>query len=390
MTGPSHFSMFTGRFPQEHGARINGVAVPIDSRWLTFPQVLRGLDYQSAAFVSAWPLKGRLTQLDQRFDSYDEELTRSYQLLHSSRWAEDVAPSVISWLNDGRDPNRPFLLWAHYFDPHSPNKLRQDYADLEQIGEPSEAVKRYDQAMAERVRRYDSEIGYVDEYIGKTLDTLDALGLRDSTLVVLVSDHGESLGEHGYVGHGRRLTENTIRVPWVMRLPNRIPAGRVVSSNVSLLDLAPTLLGLAAPQTLADSEIGLDFSGRDLSRAALGEVEPPEQNVRYVAFGGKKGVAPAWISWMWTSPVSNLPLLAGRTEGRRKFIWNPGDKAVQLFELDQDPGELDPAELSENGSRDADEHDRFLRWFQSTDLDDAESTMTERDIEALRSLGYLQ
>ena len=80
LTGPSHISLFTSRFPQEHGARVNGYAVGKDSKWLFLPQILKKFGYTNAAFISAWPLNSRLTHLGKWFDTYDENLTRSYQV----------------------------------------------------------------------------------------------------------------------------------------------------------------------------------------------------------------------------------------------------------------------------------------------------------------------
>ena len=206
MTGPAHFSMFTGRYPQEHGVRINGVALPDDSKWLTVPQVLRRFGYTSGAFVSAWPLIGRLTRLHRDFDYYDEELGRSYQVFHSMRWAEDVTRPALRWLDDHKDTKNLFL-WVHYFDPHEPYNLREEFADPEQVGEPHPQAPEHKKEVRERIRRYDSEIGYADMHIGRLLSRIDRLGMRDNTLVVLLSDHGEGLGEHGFVGHGRCSTK---------------------------------------------------------------------------------------------------------------------------------------------------------------------------------------
>ena len=97
-TGPSHYSMFTSRYPQEHGAKLNGFAVAENTKFLFLPQILRRFGYKAGAFVSAWPLTAHLTQLDRWFDTYDEELNRTYQYINSSRWAEDVTPKAISWL----------------------------------------------------------------------------------------------------------------------------------------------------------------------------------------------------------------------------------------------------------------------------------------------------
>lgn len=385
MTGPSHFSMFTGRYPQEHGARINGVALPSDSKWLTVPQILRRFGYTSAAFVSAWPLVGRLTHLDRDFDHYDEEMSRSYQVLHSMRWAEDVTRPALRWLDEHKDDPQLFL-WVHYFDPHEPYNLREEFADPEQIREPASVPRNRE--VAERIRKYDSEIGYADMYIGRLLDRIDKHGMRDNTLVVLLSDHGEGLGEHGFVGHGRWLYESTVHVPWIMRLPGTIKPGTVVAQSVSMLDLAPTLLDLAVPEFREETQISISFAGRSQVPAIAEGSQPHSRQIRFVSFAGKKGFAPSWLSWVW-KPNSGLPFRIGKLDGARKMIWTPEEDRFELFDLTGDPLETD-AELLESGDRRYKfEAAGFERWFESTNLAESESRMTARDKEMLKSLGYL-
>lgn len=388
MTGPAHFSMFTGRYPQEHGARINGVSLPDGSKWLTIPQVLRRFGYTSGAFVSAWPLIGRLTRLDRDFDTYDEELSRSYQVFHSMRWAEDVTRPALRWLDDHKDETNLFL-WVHYFDPHEPYNLRKEFADPEQVGEPHPETPEYTTQVDERIRRYDSEIGYADKHIGMLLRRLDRLGLRENTLVVLVSDHGEGLGEQGFVGHGRWLYESTTRVPWIMRLPGRIQPGTVIEQNVSLLDLAPTILDLAVPEFREETQISISYAGRS-QVAAISSGDKPQSTrpIRFVSFEGKKGFIPSWISWVWR-PNSGLPFRIGKLDGSAKMIWTPANQRFEFYDLSSDPFELHSEILSSSDRRYKFESSAFERWFESTDLAESESRLTKRDAEILETLGYI-
>ena len=387
MTGPSHFSMFTGRYPQEHGARINGVSLPDNSKWLTVPQVLRRFGYTSGAFVSAWPLIGRLTQLDRDFDHYDEELGRSYQVFHSMRWAEDVTRPALRWLDANKDKAKLFM-WVHYFDPHEPYNLREDFASPEQIREPDPSTLEYSEEIRNRIRRYDSEIGYADSHIQRLLDRIDKLGMRDNTLVVLVSDHGEGLGEHGFVGHGRWLFESTVHVPWIMRLPGTIKPGTVISESVSMLDLAPSILDLAVPEFRDEAQVSISHAGRSQIAAITDESSPESRQIRFVSFEGKKGFIPKWISWAW-KPNSGLPFRIGKLEGSMKAVWTPGEKHFELFDLSEDPDELQPELLTDADRRYSFESDAFRRWFDTTNLAESESRLTERDAEILESLGYI-
>ena len=387
MTGPAHFSMLNGRFPQEHGARINGVSVADGSKFLTVPQILRRFGYTTGAFVSAWPLLGRLTRLDRHFDHYDDELTRSYQLVHSMRWAEDVTSPALRWLDDNHDAGQLFL-WVHYFDPHEPYNLREEFADPEAVAEPHPDTPEYTKEIQNRIRRYDSEIGYADAHIGRLLQRIDRLGMRDNTLVVLVADHGEGLGEHGFNGHGRWLYESTVRVPWMMRLPGRIRPGTVVRPSVSILDLAPTILDLVVPEFRSEAPIPISFAGRSQIAAIDEEVSSATRQIRFVSFEGKKGFAPTWLSWVW-KPNSGLPFRIGKLEGQRKMVWTPQADSFEIFDLAQDPFEMRPAQLTPKDRSYPFERDGFHRWFDSTDLAESETRLTKRDQEALESLGYI-
>ena len=387
MTGPSHFSMFTGRYPQEHGARINGVSLPGDSKWLTVPQVLRRFGYTSGAFVSAWPLIGRLTQLHRDFDHYDEELERSYQVFHSMRWAEDVTRPALRWLDAHKDEDKLFL-WVHYFDPHEPYNLREDFANPEQVRDPDPTVPGYSEEVKNRIRRYDSEIGYADSHIGRLLDRIDKLGMRDNTLVVLLSDHGEGLGEHGFVGHGRWLFESTVHVPWIMRLPGTIEPGTVIPESVSTLDLAPTILDLAVPEFRNETQVSISYAGHSQAAAVVNGASPESRQIRFLSFEGKKGFIPKWISWAW-KPNSGLPFRIGKLEGSMKAVWTPDQKSFEFFDLSKDPHELHPQMLTDADRRYSFESEAFQRWFETTNLAESESRLTERDAKILESLGYI-
>ena len=385
LTGPSHTSLFTSRFPQEHGARINGYAVPKDSKWLSLPQILRRFGYRNAAFVSAWPLTSRLTHLDRWFDRYDEDLSRKYQVFNSSRYAEDVTPLAVSWLEENRAG--PFFLWVHYFDPHSPYNLREDFAEPESSGHPNSTREPLNREMANRIKKYDSEIGYADFHIGKLLARLDKLGVQESTLVVLTSDHGESLGEHGYVGHGRQLTQGIVRIPMIMRYPARLPAGKVIPGNVSLLDATPMILDLAlGGQTYR--ELPTSFAGRSQAAAMTGQERIPQRPIRYITFAGKKGWMPRWLSHMWVSPDEG-PLRVGQSLGSQKMVWDPTGRSLSVFNIDEDPFEMSPLVLSHKDAQYSATARPLGQWFKATDLAAGDSKLTKRDLEVLKTLGYI-
>lgn len=387
LTGPAHISLMTSRYPQDHGARINGLSQRDDARLIFLPSVLRKFGYRNAAFVSAWPLTSRLTHLDDWFDVYDEDMPRKYQMFASSRYAQDVTPRAIEWLESNTD--RPFFLWVHYFDPHSPYHLRKDFANPEQIGAPPAGRPPMNQEMRERVQKYDSEIGYADHYIGKLLGTLDDLGLTNNTLVMLMADHGESLGEHDYVGHGRHLYKDIVRIPLIMRLPGYTTPGKVVEREVSLLDVAPTVIDLTVRKKEPNLKLPVPFAGRSLAHSLNGGGEPDEETVRYVTFGGKKGFFPRILTTFWMD-MDSLPLKMGHTLGPRKVIWTPRETRLEVFNVTADPFELKPAKIKAKAPQYKIETARLRRWFEETAGEEGKNEMTDKDLEVLKSLGYIQ
>src|SRR6185437_13679281 len=389
LTGPAHLSLFTSRYPQENGVRRNGVALPDDRAIVTLPQILRSHGYQTGAFISSWPLLGRLTHLDHYFASYDEHLTRTYQLFNSSRYAEDVTPRALKWLHKHANKKKPFFLWVHYFDPHEPYLFRAgfDPADVDKA-HPYQPPK--DDGMRERMRNYDSEIYYTDHSIGKLLAALDAMHIKDSTMVVLVADHGESLGQHGYVGHGRHLFEGIIHIPFVVRYPGHVKAGQVIDTPVSIIDVTPTIVDLTVKNVEAAKEkVPVVFSGRSLASSLEDGEEPTDRRIYYVTFPGKKGYAPQWLSWIWVQN-EELPSRFGRIDDFSKMIWDPANKKLSLYNLQSDPHELHARILTASNSTYEADTSALKKWFSRTETRATEQKLSPHDEEVLKSLGYVQ
>jgi choline-sulfatase len=227
MTLPSHASIFTGLLPGRHGIRDNGSSYLDDSQ-PTIATALRAAGYATGAFVSAFVLDSRWG-LARGFDEYFDDLNVSAGDL--SAMGQIQRPGQVTWSRArewlDRRSSAPFFLWLHLFDPHTP------------YDPPDPFKARY------VGREYDGEIAYSDSIVGELLNLLDAKQLTDRTLVVVLSDHGEGLGEHGEDEHGLLLYESTLHVPWIMRLPGARSAGSIVNQAVSLVDVLPTTLDLA-------------------------------------------------------------------------------------------------------------------------------------------------
>jgi arylsulfatase A-like enzyme/Flp pilus assembly protein TadD len=234
LTLPSHVSIFAGALPQETGVRVNGVPLGVRP---TLARAFHDAGYRTAAFVGAYVLDRRFG-LSGGFDTYDDRVTRDPSgaaQLEAQRRGDVVVNAALDWL--GRGGIQPFFTWVHLYDPHAP------------YDPPAEFLARAGG------RAYDGEVAFADAQVARLLEWLDRSGARDRTIVVIAGDHGEGLGEHGEETHGMLAYDSTLRVPLVIDAGERwgvlqeraLPSkGGSYLANVSLADLAGTLLRLAA------------------------------------------------------------------------------------------------------------------------------------------------
>ncbi len=385
-TGPAHASLLTGRYPQETGARVNGQPMANDPRVLPLQRILKRNGYRTGAFVSAWPLKDRLTHLRRGFDVYNEKFTKTFQLISSYRPAEDVTPKAIHWLQmkSRMKKKRPFFLWVHFFDPHSPYELKEKYADHPLNPSGTLKTTALNKEMATRIRSYDSEIAHTDHHVGLLLDELEKLGLRDSTVVIVMADHGESLGEKGYVGHGNHIYEYISQIPLILSYPPAVAAGQIVNERVSLVDVMPTILDLVGIKP------PFPLQGRSL-RSYLNSSPPPARDTYIVTFSGKPGIAPKWLRWLWySSSEKHLPLKIGHIRSDRKIIWTPARNKIEEYNLRLDRKEMKPIFAGKPNGQYKSSINGLKLWFESTNRHVHKPTkMKKKDIEVLRSLGYI-
>lgn len=230
LTLPSHASILTGLYPSTHGVLNNG-EYQLSTSIKTLPHILQGHGFATAAFIGAFVLSKQFG-LNQGFEVYDEEFlskeekvleTFSIQAspLYTERKGEKVTKAALKWIKE-RKPSR-FFLWVHYFDPHDPYEPPQPFKD-----EYSDCL-------------YDGEIAYSDQCIAALLQELEKQNILKETLVVLVGDHGEGLGEHKENNHGIFLYDATMRIPLIFHYPE-LPEGVVSSDLVTILDISPTIL----------------------------------------------------------------------------------------------------------------------------------------------------
>ena len=244
----------TALYPARNGVRDNGV-FRLEASMPTLATTLRNAGYRTGAFVGAVVLDARYG-LGRGFDVYDDRMFGDGRdLAVVQRDAEQVLAPAAAWITGAptREPVQPWFAWVHLYDPHEPYAPPEPYR------------ARY------AAQPYDGEIAYADAALGSFLATLRGHDTLDHTLVVIASDHGESLGEHGERTHGLFAYDATLRVPLIMWAPPRIAAG-VFGETMRLVDVAPTVLDLlgAAPMAGTDGRSVRPFigGGRPFDRAA--------------------------------------------------------------------------------------------------------------------------
>jgi arylsulfatase A-like enzyme len=354
ITAPSHASILTGLMPAGHGVRTNGSYV-LDPAVITLPEILKEHDYSTAAFVSCMVLSRRFG-FAQGFDEFDDDFSQSrvensfelekYGLSGKKieQRAEEVLAKAQAWLD--RNRRKKFFLWVHFFDPHSPYAPPKPYDEIYYSGgNPSDPnnhsldhVKAFRYAWLKWLApitdieypraQYDAEISYTDDQIDKLIQDIDAdPDLQKRTIIVLTSDHGESLGEHDYYFfHGDFLFDEAVRVPIYFRLPGQIPAGQKSDIQVQQTDILPTLLALLGlPAKYRQKPISSD--GQSLAELIRRNKPGPIASRRFV-------YAEATYR---DSSGSGCKMLRSSDW---KFIFNEDMRMGELYDLRHDPHEL--------------------------------------------------
>lgn len=354
LTLPAHASMMTGLYPPGHGIRDN-VGDALDSRIPTLAGRLRQAGWRTGGFVSAFVLDRRWG-IARGFDDYDDDFDLRAMAGGGAadagsvqRDGAETIARAVEWL-DGRRGGQPFFLWLHLFDPHDPYTPKEPFAS------------RYPG------RPYDAEVAYTDSLVGEFRRALEARGLLDGSLVILTSDHGEGLGDHGESTHGFLVYDSTVKAALIVRRPFGEGAGRVVPDAVSHVDLMPTILDLAGFETPAN------VHGRSLSPLLAGH-EAEDRPVYSESL-----LAQLHYGW--------APLVALRAGGF-KLIDAPRS---ELYDLARDPGERENLRAAERDrARELTVALAGLRQRMETrrPVPNQAPRMDEETQARLRSLGYL-
>ena len=358
ITLPSHAVILTGTYPMYNGVRdFTSPGLPPSVGLLAEAFGRQG--YATAAFVSAFVLDSTWG-LSRGFQTYDDHFDpRQFETRNPGnieRRADATINRLLAWLKSrasGQASAQPFFVWLHLFDPHSdynpPEPFHSQYAG----------------------RLYDGEVAYVDSQLVRLFHYLRTSGIYDRALIILLSDHGESLGEHGEDEHGFFVYNSTLRVPMIFKLPRgQGPRGQVIQSPVGTIDVAPTLLELLH---LRDS-LSRQFQGKSLASLVLGKSAPSEPPVYAETYYPRD-------SFGW-SPLRSF-------SGRRfHYIEAP---QPEIYDLTADPDEkrnLYEQRRAESEALRAQLRD-FERRYTATASPDKGPPLAPETLEKLKSLGYL-
>lgn len=294
--------------------------------------------------------------------------------------ADQINEQFFTWL-DNRDSSNPFFSWVHYMDVHYP--FYQDEDRIAEVGSdpiPARTQRRVNRLMNESPEQlsnseadilttlYDAETRFADEQVGRLLDGLRQRDLYEDTIVVITSDHGEALGEHGAFGHYNAPYEELFRVPLVIRVPGIDSYS--ISEQVGLVEIAPTILDYLDEPTTTTNDT--PFSGTSLRQLIEGDGEWPGRR-HIIGHGDPLGLRTERWKYVWWSRDEDTPL------------------DVELFDLQADPGETE--DVSDEYPEVVSEFDEYLashvEHAAMTDHDVETDDSVDEDIATqLEALGY--
>lgn len=377
-TTPAHAALFTARAPLNLGVVRNGLILGEES--LTLAELLAGAGYQTAAFVSSYPVSRRFG-LAQGFAHFDDAFREADSKVRMREW-EDLAveggfdrdgqatvDAALAWLETEATP-APLFLWLHLFDPHGPhrsNDAAQKFAPL--FLRPGMTPQQ------RRVALYDASVRYADEQLGRIVRYLSESRDWEDTLCIVLSDHGEGLLDHRWSFHNRYTYEEELRVPLVVRWPGHIAASLRLAQPAHLIDLFPTLVSALGLNTGELALQGIDLmphlrqmKDHDDERALF--LQRPYYENGQRGFGDK---GPGF----------------GLRKGAWKYFEAPEEGHRELYDLDADPRER--VDLSTEQREQADAMSALIAaWRDRQEAPAAAEGLTREDRAAMEALGYAE
>ncbi|MEN8154187.1 MAG: sulfatase-like hydrolase/transferase [Acidobacteriota bacterium] len=341
VTLPSHTNILTGTTPLYHGISDNSGFV-LEDRFLTITEVLKDNDYETGAFIGAFPLDSRFG-LNQGFDIYDDNYGshNNLELFFVERKAEDVLKPAKKWINSREGK---WFSWIHLFDPHQPYLPPDPYK--------SEYPEDF----------YSGEVAYVDAELGKFFNFLRQSGEFEKTIIILTADHGEALGEKGEETHSYFAYNNTIHIPYIIYVPGT--SGRKINRNVSHIDIFPSICDLT----------GIDIPDHIQGRSLLPLIRKDKIKEKYIYF---ESLSP-YLNRGWAP-------LTGFIYGEDKFIDLP---IREFYDLGVDLKENNNIITEKNGGNLKYKLDKLKKNLTSKDKPERSDSLDSETQKKLKSLGY--
>lgn len=376
-TPVSHASILTGLYPYHHGLRYlhGGNHYELENNVITLAEILQDRGYRTAAFISAFPLISERYNLSQGFEYYDEDFTIYDNTVNcplcklkglvntgkSQRRSDETNKKVFEWLED--HGGERFFIWIHYFDPHDsllipPEEFLRKFPSLKDNHENT-------------VEMYDIDIAYSDYQFGELWNKVKKSGIDENTIFILTSDHGQGLNDHDYWSHAKKLYQEQIHIPLIIKY-SKLPQGRKISGITRTVDIVPTIMDILC---LSISEY--QFDGISL--------------LPYIMEGKALPDLSAYSETHYPRILNGDSPLFSVIDNKWKFIYHSEKEEVsQLFDL-----KIDPKESKNVIEKHLELKQRFKNYLQKENVFIDENSMPkqqsiEKDVlEKLKSLGYL-
>jgi len=394
-TLPSHASLLTGLYPSEAGATSETNHLP--ERVTTLAERLAAAGYRTSAVVrNAW------ISVERGFGQGFEEFVEDWRgdTGHEADEEGAAVERAMEWIRDRGGTGEPWFLFVNLNVAHlpynPPEPFRSRFASEEWPQATVDRLMKIDGGWGHlagglhldeadfRILRdlYEVEVSIADEHVGRLLDAIRDSGVLEQTLVIVTADHGENLGDHRLIDHVYSLFDSTVRVPMIVRYPQRFAAGGVVSDAVSLIDVVPTVLDVTGIPTVDDGLEGfaMDDPGIGERPAVFAENGRPINGIRLLV---------KWFPDFDTAAIDHQMRMI--RSGDIKLIWK-ADVSAELFDLESDPGEL--VDLAPDRP---DLRNQMLSDLRSWSLGveprvppQAFESRDRESLERLRALGYVE
>lgn len=363
-TLPSHMALLTGLPDPVHGVTDNHKR--LDPGIQTLAETLGAAGYQTAGFFSG-PNLHPVFGFSQGFDKYENESSNHPDLsvftderagamlpVHRASHEDITSPALVSaaeeFIEGASKSDDPFFCFVHFWDPHydyvAPKEVEARFTREGFTREASGVTGTWEkdklkrdwnkESAADLLSLYHAELAFTDDYVGRLFASIDALGLGEDTLIILVADHGEEFFEHGRWGHQRTLFDEVVRVPLIMRWPGHLPAGERVPGQARIQDVFATICDLVdVPLPVYASDETL--FGQSLRPLWLDPANPGHDQLLFldVPYRGIRQLG-----------LRSATPRAGEA-GAYKVLLDGATHGAQLFDLAADPAEAQPRSLGD-------------------------------------------